>query len=175
MSGAMKCPLCGREVVLSYQTGRMMCPSCGWGAEHGDPEVAGEQRIRRARSSRQDVTMLIVTWLVAGGLVAGLYYVVFHVLEAEPTANNIGAFFTVLAVYSALGYLIRPQVDRENLGWLGGLVNNPFTFRDNVERWKLQWLILLFPGRIIGGAVVGLFRLIFSSRKPKEPPFQQRR
>jgi ribosomal protein L37E len=107
----MKCPLCGREAVLSYQTGRMMCSSCGWGAEHVDAEMARKQHIRRARSSRQDVTMLIVTWLVAGGL----------------------------------------------------------------ERWKLQWLILLYPGRIIGSAVVGLFRLIFSSRKPKRPPFERPR
>ncbi len=114
--------------------------------------------------------MVLLLWVVLIGIVGGLYYLIFHFFEAEASLNNVGAFVTVLAVYAVLGWFIRPQVDRDNLGMFGTMIDRPFDYSDDWERTKLNWAILLYPGRLMASAVVGLVRLLRQRRGRESPP-----
>lgn len=158
----MRCPACGRESVVGYRTGKRVCASCGWGTESFSPEGARKNR-RVSRAHRADVSVvaLAVQWLVAAAVVAGLYWIVFEAARAQRSVGNILFFALAVAVYAAAGWVLRPSVDPEKLGMFGNmLIDNPLTYRDDIERFKLWLLIACFPGRIISGAVVCLVRFL---------------
>lgn len=62
------------------------------------------------------------------------------------------------AAYLVVAYVVLPAADRDQLGWLGGLVDIPFVWRDDAERGLLGLELLLWPGRFIGEAYVSLVR-----------------
>ncbi len=75
----------------------------------------------------------------------------------------------VMALYTLLGYFLRPPVDTNNLGWAGGLINNPFRFSDNVNRMMLFLRVALWPGGVLGRGLVGLVHAS-RDRQPELPP-----
>jgi len=62
-----------------------------------------------------------------------------------------------LVIYSVVAYLIRPKPDMNNLGYFGGLINRPFDYTDDWNRFLLNLKVLLLPGVIISEAIVDLF------------------
>lgn len=78
-----------------------------------------------------------------------------------------------LFAYIGFAWLVRPQADTSNLGWLGGLVDNPFRVSDDWNRLLLFLSIALLPGRIVGDAVEDTLRLVFG-KPPRgwSPPEQ---
>ncbi|HYW79345.1 MAG TPA: hypothetical protein VE890_07185 [Thermoguttaceae bacterium] len=52
-------------------------------------------------------------------------------------------------MYVALAYLINPQPDLENLGYLVGMVNDPCSYSDDQNRMLLQLQCVLGPGRFV--------------------------
>jgi hypothetical protein len=48
----------------------------------------------------------------------------------------------------------------DNLGWLGGLMDDPLHYSDDISRFLLFLLIVLWPGRFLASALVDLVRLI---------------
>ena len=90
----------------------------------------------------------------------------FRKIGVELTTWNQMKFAAAVAAYAAMGWIIRPQLDPDQHRWRWtrhwSMMDEPFGFRVSVENPKLCFLILFFPGRIIGGAVVCLFRLLSS-------------
>lgn len=69
------------------------------------------------------------------------------------------------ALYLAASAFLRPEPDYSNMGFMGGLVNHPFRYSDNINRFLLLLKILLTPGRLI---VAGLLDLASSVRGRSE-------
>jgi len=74
-----------------------------------------------------------------------------------------------VGVYLLLAYMIRPEADRHNLGWGGGLMDNPFRWSDDVNRWLMFLMIALWPGRFIAEGLIGLAAYPFRSSAAEEP------
>lgn len=53
------------------------------------------------------------------------------------------------AIYLFLAHYLILEPDMDNLGWFGGLMNDPFQFADNQNRIILFVKSILLPGRII--------------------------
>ena len=155
----MKCPVCGRPVVVGYEDGKLTCRLCGWGSGTAPTGVK-----RSGPSRAAEVGTVVLLWVVLVGLVVGLYYVVFNVNNAEPNERNIALFAGALVLYMVLGWFLRPSVDTGNLGWAGGLIDRPFAISDNWERAKLKILFVFYPGRLMAAAFVGLVRLVRGRR-----------
>lgn len=49
---------------------------------------------------------------------------------------------------------VHPYADTSNLGWLGGLVDDPFRWSDDWNRSMIFLKILLMPGRFVGRSFV---------------------
>jgi hypothetical protein len=59
------------------------------------------------------------------------------------------------AAYLIVSYMVQPHSDTDDLGWCGGLMDNPFSFSDDVNRGLLVLGLLLLPGRIVSELLVG--------------------
>jgi hypothetical protein len=82
--------------------------------------------------------------------------VLFIVLLADGMGEMLGGLLG-LAIYLGIGYVFRPRPNLENMGWFGGLMDNPFRLSDGHNRF-LVWLFVLFlPGRFVSTSIVDLF------------------
>ena len=64
----------------------------------------------------------------------------------------------LVSLYTVAGYYIRPEPDTDNLGWFGGLMNDPFQYKDNINRQLLFLMVLLLPGRALAEGVIAITR-----------------
>jgi hypothetical protein len=73
-------------------------------------------------------------------------------------AGTLGCLLYVLA-----GTFLRPRPDLSNVGWLGGLIDHPFRFSDDINRFLVLLLIVLWPGGVIGTGFLDLVRWLVAA------------
>ncbi|NQT36631.1 MAG: hypothetical protein HQ581_04030 [Planctomycetes bacterium] len=83
-----------------------------------------------------------------------------------PLWQAIAAVVGGTLIYVALCYLIDFEPEMDNLGWLGGAMDNPVRYSDDVNRWLLGLKCLLGPGRFVAESVLDI-RIFFQGR-PQE-------
>lgn len=102
---------------------------------------------------------VIIRFAIAAGILTGIYYLLFA--YAMPlTWRAFGITSAVLLVYLLIAYFVHPEPEMDNLGWLGGLMDDPFHCSDDMSRFLLFLLIVLYPGRFVAGGLVGMLRLL---------------
>lgn len=70
-----------------------------------------------------------------------------------------------IVVYIAAGHFIHVHPDTSDLGLFGGLVDNPLSYTDDVNRFLLFLWVLLLPGRFIASSLIALGRLFFGGSR----------
>ena len=151
----MKCPACGRPLVVGYQEGKLTCPSCGWGT--GQPASVPERIRTGGRKVRAtNLTSVVLLWLAAAGIVAIAAWIVFGLVRIRATDEHILIFAGCLVGYGVLGYFIQPAADADGSNWFFG----GFFERDEEGLYCVVLSFVLFPGRLIGLAFVHTFCLI---------------
>ncbi len=65
-----------------------------------------------------------------------------------------------MLVYTGIAFFLRPEPNTDNMGWGGGMMNDPFQTSDNMNRllWRLH--CLLGPGRFTAEALLDLCALL---------------
>lgn len=100
--------------------------------------------------------LLMVKTFLSTVIIGGLYWLIlglsFHVKE-------LLSFIAGITVYSTVSYFISPRPDYSNIGWAGGLFNNPFRISDDMNRMLIFIMVLLMPGRLISTTVLSLIDL----------------
>jgi hypothetical protein len=91
--------------------------------------------------------------IVGWALLAFLLRIVYHLEEYR------GQWASAFGIYLAIAALITPAPDSSNLGWAGGLIDNPFRISDDFNRMLGVLLVVLIPGKIIIFAVATVVRL----------------
>ncbi len=71
----------------------------------------------------------------------------------------------LIICYCCLGFFIRPKPDTSNMGWAGGLINNPFKITDNWNRQLMVFKIILIPGSFIVESFIQFIQLLLSRNK----------
>lgn len=102
--------------------------------------------------------------VVALVLLAGAIWLLMLTVE---TRRDVGLRLSLLGIYLFIAFWIDPEPDYNDLGWFGGLMNDPFRFRDNINRSKLSWRLFLAPGAFIATGVWDLLRM--DSAQPTLP------
>ncbi len=76
-----------------------------------------------------------------------------------------------LTLYVALSYFVRPDPNTDNMGWIGGAVNDPFQARDNINRWLWKAHCFLGPGRFVSQTIIDAATLLglVAEIEPDEP------
>lgn len=56
--------------------------------------------------------------------------------------------------------MLSAKPDYSNIGWFGGLIDNPFKISDDVNRMIVLFMVILIPGRLISTTVVSWIHLL---------------
>ncbi len=111
----------------------------------GGVDVGGRDRAERSRGGA------IACFVIAGALLGFWLSVVW---SAGPVAI-LGT-----AIYLVLAYFVHPSPDLSNIGWAGGLFDHPFRYSDDVNRFLVFLVVVLWPGRFVAESLVGMGRLL---------------
>lgn len=65
----------------------------------------------------------------------------------------------VLLIYIGVAYFVRPEANTENMGFLGGSMDDPFQYNDDVNRVLFRAHCFLGPGRFVSESFVDLLTL----------------
>lgn len=161
----MKCPRCNRPIQRAPDPAGggvvLFCGACGWGRS-SDTADRGFDDEDDAASHAPSWIMILLGWagsiaIVVGPYVALLYYM--PQVEAWMHYTYWAVMFTYLLSAAALD----PQPDMSNLGWGGTMINNPFTYEDNINRKLLGLAMLLLPGKLVAWTLVMTWRRCFGS------------
>lgn len=116
------------------------------------------------RASGPSAVVLVLGLLLSAALIAGELYLV---RRFWPGLSRRG-WFIVLGVtlaYVAIAHVVRIHHDPGDLGLFGGLLDNPFSLSDDVNRLMLFLQVLLLPGRLVAESVLGLLRWVFGAER----------
>ncbi|MBE8970612.1 hypothetical protein IQ277_31700 [Nostocales cyanobacterium LEGE 12452] len=115
-------------------------------AHHEDPDDSGKPPKK----------WLIYVIAFAGLLLAGIgfYWVLSNRLH-----NGVGTVIIRVCwfiLYVMISHFIAAKPETSNMGWAGGLIDNPFRISDDYNRLLLIFQVLLLPGKIIAfGLIIG--------------------
>ncbi|GAB4009599.1 hypothetical protein GCM10028808_18750 [Spirosoma migulaei] len=77
----------------------------------------------------------------------GLYWVFYNLFYVGARLVLFKLCFLVL--YVLISHSVTATPDYTNVGWLGGLVDNPFRISDDYNRWLVFIQVILLPGKLI--------------------------
>jgi hypothetical protein len=77
-----------------------------------------------------------------------------------PLWQAIAITLGAMAVYTGIAFFVRPEPNTDNLGMAGGMVNDPFQFSDNINRFLWKAHCCLGPGRFTAETLLDLCALI---------------
>jgi hypothetical protein len=130
-----------------------------WLGELIHPGPLGSISFRKRRSFSRKRWVAILRFAVGGAaLVIWVLYILTHEILSYPEVRNY--LFVLTAAYIVLGYFVQPKPDTKNLGWFGGLINNPFRISDNLNRFLLWLYVILWPGYFVSTSIVDFYRLV---------------
>lgn len=154
----MDCPMCGASATQEEQGDalKVYCARCGWGTGEAVDAVPD------APVAATAWWWLLLLWVAAVAVVVGPYFALRYGLPElfdiglpggdEAHARYLDAlnswYAFVMATYLASAGLFTPTYDPDNVGWFGGMIDNPFSFQDDFERMKRTLLIVLLPGKV---------------------------
>lgn len=124
--------------------------------KHGAIEFNTEYYTRR-----KPAWLVLLKLLGVGAMVAVGFAI------ALPTANEylpmwqaVAAIAGAMLVYTGIAFFFRPEANTDNMGWFGGMSNDPTQYSDNINRflWKLH--MLLGPGRFTATTLLDLCVLL---------------
>jgi hypothetical protein len=114
-------------------------------SETSKPGKSGTIDISK-RTREKHLGILIIKTFLSLAIIVGFYYIAFG---TSFQIKEILTFIASMIIYCTAGYYIMPKPDYSNLGWLGGLINNPFRISDNFNRILVFIKVILLPGRLI--------------------------
>jgi len=97
---------------------------------------------------------IILCFFISLAILAAYFY--FTPLEGLP-------LLAIAVVYLLMGYFINPRPDYNNMGWLGGLIDDPFQFSDGYNRFLAFLKFFLLPGRFMAQSLVDFFGIFTRS------------
>jgi hypothetical protein len=85
-----------------------------------------------------------------------------------PLLQGIAITAGGMLIYTGIAFFIRPEPNTDNLGWGGGMMNDPFQCSDNVNRFLWKAHCVLGPGRFTAETLLDLCMLLGIAKTEEE-------
>lgn len=105
---------------------------------------------------RISIPLLVVKSIIVLLLLGGLFYIT---AGDSLGVGNIIVYGIVMLLYCSISYHVIPKPDTSNIGLLGGLMDHPFKYTDDLNRFLIFLTILLYPGRFIATTFLQVIQL----------------
>jgi len=130
-----------------------------WFFEYTNPGTGPFEQRGTIELNLEHVAERKPAWLI-GLRLAGVVGIVAIFLLATvpwlplPLLQSIPLMLFVFFLYSLMAHYVRPRPNTDNMGWIGGMMNDPFQYNDNINRALFQLHCTLGPGRFAAAATI---------------------
>lgn len=143
-----------------------------WLGESVNPGPTGKTKFgARKRDGEPRVAVILrgfIALVLLGGAVA--------ILAGPMAIHDLAVYRNVaigFSVYAFIAHFVHPEPDTSNMGYLGGIVDDPLRISDDHNRFLFFFGLFLAPGRFFAEALVDNVRLVWrASRKMTTKPDQ---
>jgi hypothetical protein len=117
--------------------------------EHHKRDTVGTIEINDQYVTRRKPAWLVLLKVLglAVMIAAGVGLAYPSLRQVLPPLQSAAVIAGVILIYSGLAFFFRPEPCMENLGYCGGLANDPFKYSDNLNRGLWDLHVWLGPGR----------------------------
>ncbi|WDI40726.1 hypothetical protein [Bremerella sp. P1] len=127
--------------------------------EQYDPQPVGNVELNTEHVAQQSEWVVFFKLIAATLMAVGLFWLPFHFLPLTGWHSVVVAAGIPL-IYVGLAFFFVPQANTDNLGWLGGMVDDPFHISDDWNRSLMFFNAVLGPGRFIAGTMLDVACLL---------------
>src|SRR5262245_30243947 len=122
------------------------------------------------QTSRKPLWLIALKLLGTAGMIAvGAAIAVPTLLEFEfPLWQAIAYTAGGMFIYTGIAFFFRPEPNTDNMGWGGGLGNDPFQSSDNVNRFLWRLSCILGPGRFTAETLLDVCAYIGLGRREED-------
>ncbi|PQO38340.1 hypothetical protein [Blastopirellula marina] len=122
-------------------------------SEQYDPQSAGDVDLNTEHVAQTNSMVIFFKLVVSTLMTAGMFWLPYHYLPLQGW-HSVAASCGIVLLYVGVAFFLIPRPDRNNLGWMGGLMNDPFHYSDNWNRTLRFWRGILGPGRFVAGTIL---------------------
>ncbi len=131
-----------------------------WFGESYNPGPSGSLDFRTGKRPDRPRGEVLLRFLASVALLAAF---VFFCAQGGGDRFDIKIFgfsLLLLTVYLVVAYVSRPEPDTSNMGWAGGLIDDPFRYSDDWNRFLFFLRIAFLPGRFMAESIVDFFVML---------------
>ncbi len=141
--------------------------------ERAYPQKTGQVRINTFYETRKKPAWLVLLKLCALVVMFVVGYLLLLPLVPLPMWKSVVVVGGILLVYTGVAFFVRPEPNGDNMGFVGGLFNDPTQYSDNVNRalWKAH--CLLGPGRFFAETLLDCCTLCGLTAEVSQEQHQQ--
>ena len=121
--------------------------------EQYDPQPIGGVELNTDHVAQKNEWVVVLKLFAATLMAAGLFWLPFHFLPLSGWHSVVVAAGAAL-IYVGLSFFFIPQANTDNLGWMGGMIDDPFHVSDDWNRSLMFFNTILGPGRFIAGTLL---------------------
>ena len=115
-----------------------------WIAEKFNPGPVGTVNHANDDDSWQPRSKLLVWFLTLIGL--GIFgFFIWCIIDS----GHLWQGTLILVAYLFIAFMLSPKPEHQNMGWLGGVLDNPFRISDDFNRFLFFFALFLLPGKIV--------------------------
>ncbi len=148
--------------------------------ERADPKTVGKVRLNTFYETRKKPGWLILLKLLGLVAMTVVGFLLLMPLIPLPLWQSMAIVSGVILIYVGIAFFVRPEPNGDNLGWFGGMMNDPLHFSDNLNRALWNAHCLLGPGRFIAETILDCSTLLgltaeFTAEQANEEETQRER
>jgi len=134
--------------------------------EQIDPKPMGSIEVNTEHEFQKSPFLVMLKFFGLLALAAVGYPLLLPMIPL-PLWKSVVLVSGIILVYVGLAFFIRPEPHKDNMGWLGGFVDDPFHYSDNVNRFLFTSHMLLGPGRFVAGTILDMAALCGLAHDPQ--------
>ncbi len=124
-----------------------------WFGESYNPGPVGSMEFGKKQKVSRTNGIVLLRLFISLFIITGIFYLVFAD-RVEFNIGNAARLSGIIFIYLVISYFIRPAPDTSNIGWFGGLIDHPFRYSDDINRFLLFFKIFLLPGAFISESLI---------------------
>lgn len=138
-----------------------------WFLKPANPGPVGSLEVNSPEPDDDEPPKKWLIWLaIIAGLILvgiGLCWTFYDFLYT--TGWHISLKLCALGLYMLISHSVTARPDYTNVGWLGGLMDNPFRISDDYNRLLIYLQALLLPGKLMAYSLIISWLLVQYIRK----------
>ncbi len=128
--------------------------------ERNDPQKPGSVKLNTFYETQKKPLWLVSLKLLGLLAMLAVGYALLVPILPLPIWQRFVVASGIMLIYVGIAFFVRPEPNPDNLGFLGGMMNDPTRYSDNISRGLWNAHCMLGPGRFIAETLLDCSTLL---------------